>query len=134
MVKVILLEIRKLKLKMISLQRKIDTMTYGVSAIRYDRDVVQSSPSGDMLEKAVLQKIENEEKIQVLQKQYDRMVARVNMNVFTAKQQDFVRAYYFQGLSQKECVPVLGIKISAVCRLKQRVEARISSAHIDIVK
>lgn len=120
--------IRKLKLKMIRLQQRIESVTYGVGAIRYDKDRVQSSPRGDALEQQVLNKIQWEEDLKKCKDKYDEMVRTVKLDGFTDRQKDFIRAYYFQALTQTECVAVLGIKISAVCRLRKRVLKKFRNA------
>ena len=121
----ILDDIRRLKKKIDDLQIRVDDWIIGCGAIRYDKERIQTSPCGDMLERRVLQHIEDEERLERLKGKYKKMMTKVDLSPFTSRQQDFIKYYYFKALTQTECASAMGIKISAVCRIKKRVLHKI---------
>lgn len=126
----ILDDIRRLKKKIDDLQIKVNDWVVGVGAIRYDKERIQTSPCGDMLEKQVLQHIEDEERLDSMKERYSKLLTKVDLSRFTSRQQDFIKCYYFQALTQTECASAMGIKISAVCRIKKRVIHKIFTYRI----
>lgn len=117
----ILDEIRLLKKRIEYQQLKIDCFSV-VPAIRYDKDRVQTSISAGSYENQILNHIEDKRKLKRMQNKLDAMIASVDLSVFTKRQRQFIKLYYFAGLTQTQCCKYLHIKISAVCRMKQRVE------------
>ena len=73
----ILDDIRELKQDIDELQMKIDAFTTA-GAIRYDKECVQTSPSGDSLEKSVIRLIEDKENLEHMNK-------RISIYVFKSK-------------------------------------------------
>lgn len=126
----ILDDIRRLKKKIDDLQIKVNDWVVGAGAIRYDKERIQTSPCGDMLEKQVLQHIEDEERLDSMKERYSKLLTKVDLSRFTSRQQDFIKCYYFQALTQTECASAMGIKISAVCRIKKRVIHKIFTYRI----
>lgn len=126
----ILDDIRRLKKKIDDLQIKVNDWVVGVGAIRYDKERIQTSPCGDMLEKQVLQHIEDEERLDRMKERYSKLLTKVDLSRFTSRQRDFIKCYYFQALTQTECASAMGIKISAVCRIKKRVIHKIFTYRI----
>lgn len=125
----ILDDIRRLYKRIEDLQIKVDNFTT-CGAIRYDKERVQTSFSGDALEKQVLQHMEDQEKLERLKGRYSKLLTKVDLSRFTSRQQDFIKCYYFQALTQTECASAMGIKISAVCRIKKRVIHKIFTYRI----
>lgn len=68
----ILDDIRELKQDIDELQMKIDAFTTA-GAIRYDKECVQTSPSGDSLEKMIIRLIEDKDNLEHLIKEYQYM-------------------------------------------------------------
>lgn len=116
----ILNDIRRLKKKIERLQLKIDCFsTY--KGIRYDKDFVQSSPNLQASQDMIINHIMDCQKLEKLQMKLEDMIAEVELDRFTDRQQEFIRLFYFQGLTQTQCCKYMQIKISAVSRLKKRV-------------
>lgn len=126
----ILDDIRRLRKKIDDLQIRVNDWVVGVGAIRYDKERIQTSPCGDMLEKQVLQHIEDEERLDRMKERYSKLLTKVDLSRFTSRQRDFIKCYYFQALTQTECASAMGIKISAVCRIKKRVIHKIFTYRI----
>lgn len=118
----ILDDIRNLKEDIDELQMKIDTFGT-VGAIRYDKEVVQTSPSGDSLEKSVIRLIEDKENLEHLKKEHAEMCANVNLSLYTERQREFINLYYFQAHSIRQCSHIMNIKKSALCRIKRRINS-----------
>lgn len=118
----ILDEIRKLKIEIDDLQLKVDSFTT-TSAIRYDKECVQTSPSGDSLEKSVIKLIEDKENLEHMQKEHKIMCANVNLSYYTDRQKEFINLYYFQAYSIRQCSHIMNIKKSALCRIKCRINS-----------
>lgn len=116
----ILDDIRRLYRRIEDLQMKVDNFTT-CGAIRYDKERVQTSFSGDALEKQVLQHMEDQEKLERLKGRYKKMLTFVDLSKFTSRQQEFIKFFYFKAYTQTECSEAMGIKISAVSRIKKRV-------------
>lgn len=116
----ILDDIRRLKKRIDDLQFKVDNFTT-CGAIRYDKERVQTSPSGDAMENQMIQYIMDQERLEKMIRQYKKMMTFVNLCRFTSRQQEFIRLFYFQAHTQSQCAKIMNIKISAVCRLKRRV-------------
>lgn len=114
-------DIRQLKKKIDELQLKVDDWIVGCGAIRYDLDRVQTSPNGDALMNQVIQHIEDEQRLERLKGKYEKMMTKVDLSRYTDRQQEFIRLFYFNAYTQKQCASAMGIKISAVCRIKKRV-------------
>ena len=113
-------DIRILKKRIDDLQIKVDDWI-SCGAIRYDKERIQTSPCGDMLERQVLQHIENEERLNRMKKKYQTMLTKVDLSKFTSRQQEFIRFFYFKAYTQTACSEAMEIKISAVSRIKKRV-------------
>ena len=77
----ILDDIRELKQDIDELQMKIDSFGT-VGAIRYDKECVQTSPSGDSLEKSVIRLIEDKENLAHMKKEHKTMCANVRVDHF----------------------------------------------------
>lgn len=118
----ILDDIREIKKSIIELQMKIDSFGT-VGAIRYDKECVQTSPSGDSLEKSVIRLIEDKENLEHQIKEYNVMCSKVNFALYTIRQQEFIRLYYFQAYSIRQCSHIMKIKKSALCRIKCRINS-----------
>ncbi|MDO5361961.1 MAG: hypothetical protein Q4F03_04845 [Eubacteriales bacterium] len=114
--------IRILKLRIDNLQKKIDNFTT-LSAIRYDKECVQTSATGDSLEKAVIRNIENQQKLNQLKVRYENLKNKINLNHYTSRQQEFIELYYFQGLSINECSQFMNVKCPAISRIKCRINS-----------
>lgn len=69
----ILDDIRELKKDIDELKMKIDAFTTA-GAIRYDKECVQTSPSGDSLEKMIIRLIEDKDNLEHLIKEYQYYV------------------------------------------------------------
>lgn len=117
----ILDDIRELKQDIDELQMKIDSFGT-VGAIRYDKECVQTSPSGDSLEKSVIRLIEDKENLEHLIKKYQYMCSKVNFALYTIRQQEFIRLYYFQAYSMKQCCNEMKITYSNLYNIKKRIE------------
>lgn len=120
----ILDDIRRLYRRIEDLQMKVDNFTT-CGAIRYDKERVQTSFSGDALEKQVLQHMEDQEKLERLKGRYKKMLTFVDLHRFTSRQQEFIKLFYFKAYTQTKCAEAMGIKISAVSRIKKRVIHKI---------
>lgn len=121
----ILDEIRRMKKQIDQMQLKCDCFsTY--KGIRYDKEAVQSSIDPHAGEKLMIQHIMDCQKLDKMKIQFEKLKRIVPMDKFTNRQKKFIRLYYFQGLCQTECGEKMGIKISAVCRIKQRVVQRMN--------
>lgn len=120
----ILDEIRNLKKAIEYQQLKIDCFSI-VPAIRYDKERIQTSVSTGSYETQILNHIEDKHKLKRMQKRLDEMIATIDMSHFTERQEQFIKLYYFAGLTQTQCCKYMHIKISAVCRMKQRVEHKV---------
>ena len=118
--KLIFDEIRELKKSIDELQMKIDCFTT-VGAIRYDKECVQTSPSGDSLEKSVIRLIEDQENLEHLKREWTEMCANVNLDLYTVKQREFIELYYFQAYSMKKCCSVMHTKYNNLYNLKKRI-------------
>ena len=116
----ILDDIRNLKEDIDELQMKIDTFGT-VGAIRYDKEVVQTSPSGDSLEKSVIRLIEDKENLEHLKKEYQCMCSKVNFALYPIRQQEFIRLYYLQAYSMKQCCHEMKTTYSNLCNIKKRI-------------
>lgn len=120
----ILDDIRKLKKKIDRLQLKVDCFsTY--KGIRYDKEIVQSSLNLQATEDMLINHIMDCQKLDRMKSKLKRMIADVPMQKFTDRQQDFIKLYYFNGLTQTQCCEFMDIKISAVCRIRKRVIHRM---------
>lgn len=115
-------EIRELKKSIDELQMKIDCFTT-VGAIRYDKECVQTSPSGDSLEKSVIRLIEDQENLEHLKREWTEMCANVNLDLYTVRQKEFIELYYFQAKSIRQCSHIMKVKKSALCRIKCRINS-----------
>lgn len=113
--------IRELKQDIDELQMKIDSFGT-VGAIRYDKECVQTSPSGDSLEKSVIRLIEDKENLEHLIKKYQYMCSKVNFALYTIRQQEFIRLYYFQAYSMKQCCHEMKTTYSNLYNIKKRIE------------
>lgn len=118
----ILDDIRELKQDIDELQIKIDSFGT-VGAIRYDKECVQTSPSGDSLEKSVIRLIEDKENLEHMQREHKTMCANVNLSYYTDRQKEFINLYYFQAYSIRQCSHIMNIKKSALCRIKCRINS-----------
>lgn len=118
----ILDDIREMKLSIIELQMKIDSFTTA-GAIRYDKECVQTSPSGDSLEKMIIRLIEDKENLEHMKKEHAEMCANVNFSYYTALQRKFIELYYFQAYSMKKCCSLMHTKYNNLCNLKKRIES-----------
>lgn len=117
----ILDEIRELKQDIDELQMKIDAFTTA-GAIRYDKECVQTSPSGDSLEKMIIRLIEDKENLEHLIKKYQYMCSKVNFALYTIRQQEFIKLYYFQAYSIKQCYHEMKTTYSNLYNIKKRIE------------
>lgn len=117
----ILDDIREMKLSIIELQMKIDSFTTA-GAIRYDKECVQTSPSGDSLEKMIIRLIEDKENLKHLIKKYQYMCSKVNFALYTIRQQEFIRLYYFQAYSMKQCCHEMKTTYGNLYNIKKRIE------------
>lgn len=120
----ILDEIRDLKKRIEYQQLKIDCFSI-VPAIRYDKERVQTSIQTGSYENQILNHIEDKQKLKQMKKRLDDMIASIDLSHFTKRQRQFIRLYYFAGLTQTQCCKYLHVRISAVCRMKQRVEHKV---------
>ena len=120
----ILDNIRRLKKKIDKLQLKCDCFS-SYKGIRYDKESVQSSLNLHATEDILINHIMDCQKLDRMKDKLNQMIADVPMDKFTERQQDFIRLFYFQGLTQTQCCKYMKIKISAVCRIKQRVVQRM---------
>jgi hypothetical protein len=118
----ILDDIRELKQDIDELQMKIDSFGT-VGAIRYDKECVQTSPSGDSLEKSVIRLIEDKENLEHMQKEHKIMCANVNLSYYTTLQRKFIELYYFQACSMKKCCSLMHTKYNNLCNLKKKIES-----------
>lgn len=120
----ILDDIRRLKKKIDRLQLKCDCFsTY--KGIRYDREIVQSSLNLQASEEMLINHIMDCQKLDRMKSKMKEMIADVPMQKFTDRQQDFIKLYYFEGLTQTQCCEFMDIKISAVYRIRKRVIHRM---------
>lgn len=117
----ILDDIRELKQDIDELQMKIDAFTTA-GAIRYDKECVQTSPSGDSLEKMIIRLIEDKDNLEHLIKEYQYMCSKVNFALYTIRQQEFIRLYYFQAYSMKQCCHEMRTTYNNLCNIKKRIE------------
>lgn len=120
----ILDEIRDLKERIKYQQLKIDCFSI-VSAIRYDAERVQTSIQTGSYENQILNHIEDKQKLKRMKKRLDDMIASIDLSHFTKRQKQFIKLYYFNALTQTQCCKYMKIKISAVCRIKKRVEHKV---------
>ena len=120
--KLILDDIRELKQDIDELQMKIDSFGT-VGAIRYDKECVQTSPSGDSFEKSVIRLIQDKENLEHMKKAHKLMCANVNLSYYTDRQKEFINLYYFQAYSIRQCSHIMNIKKSALCRVKRRINS-----------
>ena len=65
------------------------------------------------------------QKLDRMKSKMKEMIADVPMQKFTDRQQDFIKLYYFEGLTQTQCCEFMDIKISAVYRIRKRVIHRM---------
>ena len=114
----ILDEIRELKQDIDELQMKIDAFTTA-GAIRYDKECVQTSPSGD---KMIIRLIEDKDNLEHLIKEYQYMCSKVNFALYTIRQQEFIRLYYFQAYSMKQCCHEMKTTYSNLYNIKKRID------------
>lgn len=117
----ILDDIRELKQDIDELKMKIDAFTTA-GAIRYDKECVQTSPSGDSLEKMIIRLIEDKDNLEHLIKEYQYMCSKVNFALYTIRQQEFIRLYYFQAYSMKQCCHGMRTTYNNLCNIKKRIE------------
>ena len=116
----ILDDIRRLKKKIDKLQLKCDCFS-SYKGIRYDKESVQSSLNLHVTEDMLINHIMDCQKLDRMKNKLNQMIEEVPMEKFTDRQQEFIRLFYFQGLTQTQCCKHMKIKISAVSRLKKRV-------------
>lgn len=126
----ILDDIRQLRQVMNNLQLEIENFTT-IGAIRYDKEPVQTSPSGDSLERAIFRKIEQEEKLEKYQVQIQKMIDEVELNLYTQRQQEFIDLYYFKGLGLKKCSKMMKVNIPALSKIKFRICSINSAESLD---
>jgi DNA-directed RNA polymerase specialized sigma subunit len=116
----ILDDIRKLKKKIDNLQVKVDNFTC-VRAITYDKERIQTSCKGDTLEQEVIQLIADQEKLKHLKDIHERMTKGFRFDLFTKRQKQFIKYYYFRGMSLNQVARYMQVNKSSVCKLKDRV-------------
>lgn len=116
-------EIRDLSLRMKNLEYKIRFYN-APSGIRYDSEKVQSSPKGDALEQKVINHLDDIDHYKELNRMKDVFIGKIPMDLFTQRQREFIRLYYFNGLEVNQCAIFMQIRPCAVYRLKGRVEDR----------
>lgn len=116
----ILEDIKKLERKIRDLQAKIDSFS-GISAIQYDKDKIQSSGGGRMVENMALNLIEQQREVERLKALKDKLVSSVPMDKFTKKQQRFISLYFFQDFGMEECSSRMRVKIRALYKIKDRI-------------
>ena len=116
----ILDDIRNLKLSINELQMKIDSFTIS-GAIRYDKEYVQTSPSGDSLEKAVISLIEDKEYLEHLKDKYDEMCSNINLTIYSVRQKEFIRLYYIQAYPMKQCCQDMDTTYNNLYNIRQRI-------------
>ena len=125
----ILDNIRRLKKKIDRLQLKVECFsTY--KGIKYEADHVQSSSDLHAGENLIINHIMDEQHLERLKQEQKDLISQVDMKQFTDRQQEFIRLFYFQGMTQTQCCKFLKIKISAVCRLKKRVVYKMLAEEI----
>mgnify|MGYP000018388655 CR=1 FL=1 len=117
----ILDEIRKLKIEIDDLQLKVDSFTT-TSAIRYDKECVQTSPSGDSLEKSVIRLIEDKDKLSGLKNKYEFLCSIIDMNKYTKRQKEFISLYYLKACPMKKCCLLMKTNYNNLCNIKKRIE------------
>ena len=118
----ILNDIRELKQVINNLQMQVENFTV-MGAIRYDKEPVQTSPSGDSLELAVIRKVEQEQKIQRLTDKWTALCNEVDLNQFTVRQQEFIVLYYFEALSMNRISKIMKVKYPALSKIKFRINS-----------
>lgn len=116
----ILDDIKKLERKIQNLQMMIDYFSTD-SAIRYDKEKIQSSGNSRQFEDMMLNLIEDERKLEHLKAVKVRLVSCVPINKFTKRQQKFINLYFFQDYKMKDCCRMMDVKISTLCRMKSRI-------------
>lgn len=116
----ILDDIKKLERKIQNLQMMIDSFSTD-SAIRYDKEKIQSSGNSRQFEDMMLNLIEDERKLEHLKAVKARLVSCVPINKFTKRQQKFINLYFFQDYKMKDCCRMMDVKISTLCRMKSRI-------------
>ena len=116
----ILDDIRNLKQNINKLQMKIDSFTIS-GAIRYDKEYVQTSPSGDSLEKAVISLIEDKEYLEHLKDKYNEMCSDMNLTMYSVRQQEFIKLYYIQAYPMKQCCQDMNTTYNNLCNIRQRI-------------
>lgn len=116
----ILDDIKKLEKKIQNLQMMIDSFSTD-SAIRYDKEKIQSSGNNKQFEDMMLNLIEDERKLEHLKAVKVRLVSCVPINKFTKRQQKFINLYFFQDYKMKDCCRMMDVKISTLCRMKSRI-------------
>lgn len=116
----ILDDIKKLEKKIQNLQMMIDSFSTD-SAIRYDKEKIQSSGNNKQFEDMMLNLIEDERKLEHLKAVKVRLVSCVSINKFTKRQQKFINLYFFQDYKMKDCCRMMDVKISTLCRMKSRI-------------
>ena len=120
----ILDEIRDYKKRVDYQQLKVECFSI-VPAIRYDKERVQSSINTGSYENQILNHIEDKQKLKRMQKKLNDMIQSIDLSLFTHRQQEFIKLYYFHALTQTQCCKYMKVKISAVCRIKKRVEHKV---------
>lgn len=123
--------IRQLKKKIEYLDLKISCFSV-VPAIQYDKERVQTSVSTSGYEMQILNHIEDKRKLKRMIQKYNYLIESVPMDYYTERQQEFIKLYYFHGLTQTQCCRYMKIKISAVCRIKGRVEKKSESVQFGL--